>query len=318
MPAGPIFQMLSAAARPVVLYSDGIGDTLMSLPTLRALSQLLNGRTVFIGSPHSLEILGAEGIAAELVVRLDDPRKTAAILERCDVLISTDPGEQANYPGELLSILQPAWSIGWPSNHRVMLASNDRLHFVDEVFQAATFFDRTFRVESFAGPPKLGTGEMDFATLLGREWEGYRCFVVHCETAARKMWPIAAFRCLLEGLLSLFENLIVLVVGVKSHSLDQIAHGDRVVSCEGLPLAKSMALVGCADGFIGVDSSMLHVADLFRVPAVGLFGPTDPHRWGCRFTTHAHVRARGGYLDALTVDEVMARVNDLLGGSDRR
>jgi len=315
MPALPLVQMLSAA-RPAVLYSDGIGDLVMSLPTLRALSRLLGGRTVFVGSSRSLEVLNAEGIAAELVPRLDDPCATAQLLERCDLLILADPGEQGSYVEQVRSVLQPTWSVGWLSGCEVMLTRNDQLHFTDEVFQAATVFDRALRVESFAGPPLLALKEMDFAAALRRDCEGYRCFVVHCETGAPKMWPITAFRCLLETLLSLLEDVIVLVVGVRSYGLDHIANGDRVVSCEGLSLAKSMALVGCADGFIGVDSSMLHVADLFRVPAVALFGPTDPYRWGCRFTAHEHVRVRGRRLDALEVGDVMAAVSDLLRRSD--
>jgi hypothetical protein len=311
IPALQLDQILSAA-RPAVLYSDGIGDTLMSLPTLRALSRVLGGRTVFVGSPRSLEVLKAEGIAAKLVPRLDNPYGTAQLLERCDLLISADPGEQDSYARKLRSVLQPTWSVGWTSGCEIMLTSNDQLHFIDEVFQAATVFDRALAVDSFAGPPLLGMKEMDFANTLCREWEGNRCFVVHCETGAPKMWPIATFRRLLETLLSLVEDLIVLVVGVRSHGLDDMAYGDRVVSCEGLSLAKSMALVGCADGFVGIDSSMLHVADLFRVPAVALFGPTDPHRWGCRFAAHEHVRARGRRIDTLEVDEVMAAVNNLL------
>ncbi|MBZ9850020.1 hypothetical protein LB565_18720 [Mesorhizobium sp. CA14] len=299
---------LKSVSRPAILYSDGIGDTLLSLPTLRALSQLLSGRAVFIGSQCSLNIIDAEGIASELIVRLQDPRETAGLLKECDLLISVDPGEPADYAGEMMNVLQPAWTVGWPSNHKVALANNDRLHFVDEVFLAAAFFDRSLRVETFAGPPRFGVCELDFAIALARGWKGYRSFVVHCETSVVKMWPIESFRGLIETVLSYFSDVIVLIVGEGSHRFDDIPHGDRVISCEGLPLAKSMALVACADAFIGVDSSMLHVADLFLVPAIGLFGPTDPERWGCRFTVHEHICARGGSLDALSGEEVVARV----------
>jgi ADP-heptose:LPS heptosyltransferase len=192
------------------------------------------------------------------------------------------------------------------------------LHFVDEAFEAARFFDPALRPESFAGPPALGTREVAFAKAVRRELRGYRCFVVHCETGGPKMWPIARFRQVLEALLSLLTDFIVLVVGVRHYRLDDIPHGERVVPCDGLPLAKSMALVGCADGFIGVDSSMLHVADFFRVPSVGLFGPTDARRWGCRFTAYEHVCAPRGRLSALGADRVVAAVTALLGDSGRR
>ncbi|PWI54422.1 hypothetical protein B5K03_09560 [Rhizobium phaseoli] len=304
---------LDSIRRPAIMYSDGVGDTLLSLPTLRALSRLLRGRAVFIGSQCSLKIINAEGIAAELVVRSRDPRETARLLKACDLLLSVDPGEPPDYAGEIINVLRPALSVGWPANHKISLAQNNQVHFADEVFQAASFFDRSLRVESFAEPPRLGVRELDFAISVAQQWKGYRCCVVHCETSAVKMWPIGFFRRLLDVVLSRFRDMIVLVVGTGSHYLDDIPHGNRVISCEGLTLSKSMALVGCADAFIGVDSSMLHVADMFLVPAIGLFGPTDPARWGCRFTQHEHIRAHGGALNMLSVEEVAARVFTFLG-----
>jgi ADP-heptose:LPS heptosyltransferase len=305
-----------AATRPAVVFSDGIGDTLMTLPTLRALSRLFGGKTVLIGSPRSLEILAAEALAVELVTRLDDPRETANYLGNCDLLITADPDHQAEYSGQLLRIAKPDCSIGWSPSHHVKLAGDDQLHFIDEVFKVAKFFDRAALVESFASPPKLGIGELEFARSLRGELHGHRCFVVHCETGGPKMWSITLFRRFLELLLSYLADVIVLVVGIRDCRLDEISGEKRVVPCEGLPLAKSMALVGCADGFIGVDSSMLHVADLFRVPSVGLFGPTDARRWGCRFTAHEHVCAPRGRLEALEVERVVAAVNALLRKPD--
>jgi ADP-heptose:LPS heptosyltransferase len=34
---------------------------------------------------------------------------------------------------------------------------------------------------------------------------------------------------------------------------------------------------------------MLHAADLHRIPSVGIFGPTDPQKWGVRFASHEHI-----------------------------
>jgi ADP-heptose:LPS heptosyltransferase len=50
-----------------------------------------------------------------------------------------------------------------------------------------------------------------------------------------------------------------------------------------------MGLVATADLFVGIDSSMLHAADLARVPGVGLFGPTRAVEWGFRFAPHRHI-----------------------------
>lgn len=305
-------QML-AATRPAILYSDGIGDTLMSLPTLRALSRLLSNGVVFVGSRHSLEILEAERIASELIVRQDDACLTARALKECDLLISVDPGEQPRYIDDLFNLLKPRWSVGWLSSNGNVLAPNEKLHFGDEVFEAVKFFEPTLSLDSFATAPALGTSETAFAAALRKEFPAFRCLVVHCETGGPKMLAIPRFRLLLDQLLSRFKDVVALVVGVGSPRLDDIPCGNRVVPCEGLSLAKSLALVGSADVFLGVDSGMLHAADLFRVPAVGLFGPTDPDRWGCRFTKNKHIRAPGRAMNALVLDDAIAAVSSLLG-----
>jgi ADP-heptose:LPS heptosyltransferase len=70
-----------------------------------------------------------------------------------------------------------------------------------------------------------------------------------------------------------------------------------------------MGLVANADLFVGIDSSMLHAADLARVPGVGLFGPTRAATWGFRFGPHRHVD-RSTMAD-ITVEEVLSAMEDL-------
>jgi ADP-heptose:LPS heptosyltransferase len=72
-----------------------------------------------------------------------------------------------------------------------------------------------------------------------------------------------------------------------------------------------MGLVGEADLFVGVDSCMLHVADLFRVPGVGLFGPTRPRQWGFRFGLHRHVVTEGD-MSEIREDEVLGALEAVL------
>jgi ADP-heptose:LPS heptosyltransferase len=84
---------------------------------------------------------------------------------------------------------------------------------------------------------------------------------------------------------------------------------DRVIPCLGLPLDLTMGLVANADLFVGIDSCMLHAADLARVPGVGLFGLTRSAAWGFRFGPHRHLD-RGTMMD-ITVEEVLDAMEDL-------
>ncbi len=62
---------------------------------------------------------------------------------------------------------------------------------------------------------------------------------------------------------------------------------------------------------MGIDSCMLHAADLARVPGVGLYSPTQPAIWGFRFAPHRHVY--GGTMADISVDDVFSAMESLVG-----
>jgi ADP-heptose:LPS heptosyltransferase len=104
-----------------------------------------------------------------------------------------------------------------------------------------------------------------------------------------------------------------LVVGEHDCGLEGMGHSERVISCIrlSLPLPLLFCLVAECDLFIGVDSCFLHVADLFGVPGVGLFGPTSPQCWGFRFAEARHVTG-GGSLDDISVEAAFMALEELM------
>jgi heptosyltransferase-2 len=83
-------------------------------------------------------------------------------------------------------------------------------------------------------------------------------------------------------------------------------------------LGEATALIAQADLCVGVDTGLPHLASSFGVPAVKLFGPTDPSRWGIW-------RAAGGVvhgadttarepMHAIDVAAVCAAVDGVLQG----
>jgi len=71
-----------------------------------------------------------------------------------------------------------------------------------------------------------------------------------------------------------------------------------------------MAIVEEADLFLGVDSCMLHVADLNRIPGVGLFGPTSAKTFGFRFSEHKHIDGNGR-MSHISEEAVIRALNDI-------
>ena len=141
-----------------------------------------------------------------------------------------------------------------------------------------------------------------------------KVLVVHADTNwAEKRWPVTRFIDLLDRFLSRHRDFVAWVVGMGHEELNVGSERDRVFPQLGLPLDLTMGLVANADLFVGIDSSMLHAADLARVPGVGLFGPTRAATWGFRFAPHRHVD-RSTMAD-ITVAEVLGAMEEILSES---
>ena len=124
------------------------------------------------------------------------------------------------------------------------------------------------------------------------------------------MWPSPRFRRTLDTFLQLHPEVLVLVLGMRDIELDSGRWANRIVPCYGLPVPTAMEIVGYSDLFLGIDSCMLHAADFFGVPGVGLFGPTDYNVWGFKYAKHRHVTGNG-VMQTIEVQDVIDALEDL-------
>lgn len=104
--------------------------------------------------------------------------------------------------------------------------------------------------------------------------------VVHSgPTWAVKQWPVSHWQELCVRLQSEY-GVTVIQAGVDNHSGDPTVSAPRIPGAQDwinrLSLEETAALLAQARLFIGVDSGLLHLANALQVPALGLFGPTDP------------------------------------------
>jgi hypothetical protein len=306
---------------PVAFFANGIGDSLLALPTLRALSYRFNGKLRLICESiwpwyESLPLRDIMVIPKMGKLpggaRTFDVGELSRSISRADVFISLVTWQSLALSA-LIDSLHPDRIVRFRLDSRVEVSADSVLHPFDGYFKLAQCIDPSLVLDDFSGPLRLPEVAEQFALSLRQELpEWARVLIVHPDTKPAKCWSVERFIELLDLWLTERPEFIAWVVGMPYGPLDVGRQGQRVLSCVGFPLDVSMALVGRADLFLGVDSCMLHAADLNRVPGVGLFGPTSSTEWGFRFAPHQHI---DGPLESISVDAVLAALDDCLHGN---
>jgi heptosyltransferase-2 len=102
--------------------------------------------------------------------------------------------------------------------------------------------------------------------------------------SARKNWPLERFLALADRVGAAASLAPRFIVGEADESLRErlLADGRGASLIAGLSLVElAGVLAGCA-AFAGNDSGISHLAAALGVPAVAIYGPTDPSVWGVR------------------------------------
>lgn len=313
---------------PAVFYANGLGDTILALPALRALAALFRGRLTLIcdQGPHRL-LLSELGLRRTVSVPMmrNAPDWTRefdvdAVLRRagpCDFFISQVPW----LSGSLLALLRrldPAASIGFFEEFTIPVPLRFHKHACALAFDVPSTLDGSLRFEDYSAPLRLRPRARRLATRIRRLSGGaYRTLVVHADTGANKMWRAERFVEVIDRFLDRHRDFMAFLVGSSPQPLDRGRHAARVVPCYGLPFDVSLGLVESADLFLGVDSCMLHAADFFRTPSVGLFGASSLVEFGFHVSPAA-VACKARSMDDIRVEPVIDALERLAPQSPAR
>ncbi|SOX55063.1 hypothetical protein MAAFP003_3745, partial [Mycobacterium ahvazicum] len=313
--------------RPALYFAANIGDAVLTLPTVRALSDMFDAPLTVLSpkvsfdlcfrevSPRLVDVTGVpETGPSALPVRSPDCAALAAQLGPVDVLINA---VSTNLPmdafRDLRRRLGPTTTIGFAGDYAEydVTVPKQAWHACDLLFKLARLFDRSLRIEDYAQPVSIPSSVQEQARSMRAALRpGTKLLVVHADTDWKeKRWPVTRFIDLLNRFLSSRPDFVAWVVGMGLEDLTVGRERDRIVPHLGLPLDLSMSMVAHADLFLGIDSCMLHAADLARVPGVGLFGPTRSLTWGFRFGPHRHLDQLR--MADISVEEVFAALHDI-------
>jgi hypothetical protein len=323
---------LLQARQPTVYFSTLIGDSVLMLPTLRALGELFTAPLTLVCpkiafdlcfrevSSRLVDITGSPPVGPALGPPSDrnlDYETVASEIGPVDLFINAVPWDVPSnaFVRPLRQRLAPTTSIGFPTGDDYdVVVPRDVPHAADLTFKLARLFDPSARIETYAQPVPIPPSTREkVRSLRAALPAGTKVLVVHADTQwIKKRWPVTRFIDLLDRFLSRHRDFVAWIVGMGHEELNVGRERDRVFPYLGAPLDHAMGMVANADLFVGIDSCMLHAADLARVPGVGVFSPTQPATWGFRFAPHRHVYV-GNTMADITVDQVLSAMEDLAG-----
>jgi hypothetical protein len=306
---------------PVAFFSNGNGDRLLSLPALRALVCLYGTRLTLLcdegAAPFfrtELELTNIVEIPHSGIRQEFDAAGVARAIGGCDLFLSLVPWCSEDL-ARLVEAVAPRLSVGFAPLFDVPLARNYGKHSADLAFDLPRSLDPSLRIDAFAGPLRFAPAvRRRTDRLLAPLPAGIRVLTLHADTLPAKTWRGERMAQVIDRFLADHGDFVVFVVGMCDCTFRGDRSRPRVVDCCGLPLDLTMQLVAASDLFLGIDSCMLHAADLGRVPGVGLFGPTSSVEFGFRFGPHRHVQAES--MDDVTVEDVSAALTDMWSSID--
>jgi hypothetical protein len=325
--ATSIQQRALSAADPVVFFVNGYGDNYINLPAMRALCRLYAGRLTLVckQGPHLFCFADLEvkrRIALDAHYDKDgykfDPAAAAVEIGRCDLFLSLVPWYSPSL-SELLGTWHGIPSVGFFETYTHGLPLDYNKPSADLAFDIVRALQPDYRLGDFVEPLRYPhERHAEVREILSVLEPGTRTLTVHIDTLEHKMWDESRWVEALDEFLDAHADFVALLVGRPQRRIDteKWRHADRVIPCYGLPLPSSCCLVAESDFFVGIDSCMLHVADMARVPGVGLFGQTNVKEFGFYIGPHIMIQASGS-MERIGVRHVVKALNRLVAKPDQ-
>jgi ADP-heptose:LPS heptosyltransferase len=304
----------AAYERIVVFFANALGDHVMALPAVRALSAAFGGRFTLATGKSPTDLLFGD-VRCERVVQIPipwgsglfDAAGAAELIGPVDLFVSANTWDNERV-SRLLDCLAPTLSVGLQRPFQRVFTPDTRKHYIDQVFRICDAFGVSDGPEAWSHPFPLPDVSLRFAAGLYASFNR-KMLVIHVETKPDKRWAISGVNRSVEMFLDAHPEYVAVALAKHPASLDGLS--PHIIPLAALPVASAAAVIRYADLFLGADSFPLHVADLCRIPGAGVFGPTSAKTWGYRFSTHARHIQSAGRMEDIDVHDVASALDEL-------
>lgn len=314
---------LENAKQPILFFQNSLGDHILTLPAIRALFNIYGSKLSVISNKGKnktwfySEFELNHFVELELDFRLNprrlpvDEKEIELFIGECDLLISLCPWHDENIE-ELIEIINPEKAIGLTQFFNNPKPINYNLHAVDFAFQIPQMIQPRHELQDLCYPPifpdEYEKKAMEILSLLPKE---YKKLVIHTETEPSREWCLDKFFNVLDAFLVNNEDYIVLLVDIEDRGLRRGSNIERIYPLNGFYFPTISKVIEKSDLFLGIDSSFLHMADIYHVAGVGLFGATLTKDWGFRYCKrNIEIEKQG--MSKINIDETIIALQKLV------
>ncbi len=287
---------LEAPKKILVIQLWGIGETILTLPALDALSKKYpDAEIALLATKRNHDVYYNKGFKI-VTLNLNPLSIIIFILKnhkKYDLVV--DMEEYLNV-SSIMSFFAGKYSIGFSHGARAKLyakkaAYNDRQHCVQAFIDLARALGISYDPSKL---PKLNFGAEDenfVADFIVKNHIKKNDFLIGiapgaAESAKSRMWPIENYIKLTEELVKK-PNAKVILIGSENEKIlsNEIKEkindrSSKIIDSVGkLSLKQLFCLMGKLNLFIGNDAGAMHIAAAQGVKTIGLFGPNIPVRF---------------------------------------
>ncbi len=280
--------------------SQGLGDVVQSLPLLRAICRLADGRwpvRVLFATADHYEIVREEKLSVISFFVSTVPRKAVSVLRlwsqlvgRSDLVVCAPEMSGLKLVG-LRFAVGSRYAIGEASNFcSLFLTVAAEASWTQPWTETQDEIAASLGIETPLEPPSihLSQSETDWACSVlneAGEDETHCILGVQCSSVVpQKSWPAENFGAVIREMRKRHAGLRVVSFGNKEELASaQVArrYAGNVPWLEGAgqwTIRQTMAMLSCCDLFLSGDTGLMHMAAALGTPTVSIFGPTSAER----------------------------------------
>jgi len=296
-----------------------IGDVLVTTPLISQARELWpNAEFHFLGYRGKLEMLKGNPDIAQIIETSDRPKLAEyfslffKLFQRYDLAVVTQPSDRAYFYGLLAAHQRVGLLGGHPQGHteqdKAKKSKSDKqnawkkaicLHTVDIDYFAQHVITEKLRLleifyknplELFKKPVSVTAPAGDpIAPSIATQLHSSYVVVHPGPLTAYKRWPLAYWETLLTWFTKQGWQVVLSASSAKQDLqlnqdilslLDEVTRKHVVNTAGQLTISQAGTLIRGAVAYVGVDTSITHLAAACNTSTIALFGPTPPTNFG--------------------------------------